>query len=225
VSQTSGQLSCVGYNESFQIGPQTSTTDACWPNLADTKCAEDFQPIADVTNARAVAGGASHTCVIRAPGSIYCVGSNEFGQLGVGSAIATGAGNFAQTFGQVFIAAGFGDTKQFSLGSAHSCSLQQGSDPTSMRLWCWGNNDSGQIGPAGGAGLLNAPGVVAGTQAVPFTGLLGLATGNKHTCVLTSDHRVFCFGRNDKAQLGQDPTRLDMSAQPIEVAVPTPVAN
>ena len=82
-----------------------------------------------------------------------------------------------------------------ALGRAHSCAIL-----ADQSVSCWGNNDSGQLGVLPG---------VTGASGVPLkVDLLGkkaksLASGGKHTCVITTDSAVLCWGNNDKGQLGR----------------------
>ena len=82
-----------------------------------------------------------------------------------------------------------------ALGRTHSCAIL--ADQT---VSCWGNNDSGQLGVLPG---------VTGASGIPLkVDLLGkkaktIASGGKHTCVITSDAAVLCWGNNDKGQLGR----------------------
>ena len=82
-----------------------------------------------------------------------------------------------------------------SLGRTHTCALL-----ADQSVSCWGNNDSGQLGVLPG---------VTGASATPLhVDLLGkkaktIASGGKHTCVITTDSTVLCWGSNDKGQLGR----------------------
>lgn len=83
-----------------------------------------------------------------------------------------------------------------SPGRTHTCALL-----ADQSVSCWGNNDSGQLGVLPG---------VTGASATPLhVDLLGkkakvLASGGKHTCVITTDASVLCWGSNDKGQLGRN---------------------
>ena len=78
-------------------------------------------------------------------------------------------------------------------GIGHSCSIT----PTTG-LRCWGLNDSGQVGDATFVDKL----VSTPVEDPPALDIVDLQSGIKHTCALTAGGRVFCWGLNDKGQLG-----------------------
>lgn len=97
---------------------------------------------------------------------------------------------------------------QVSTGDAHSCALL--SNGTTQ---CWGRNDFGQVGD--GVDLENDDGL-SHDRAVP-TAVLGLAdvveiqaAGGHHTCALTGQGSLYCWGRNYYGTLG-DGTLVDRS--------------
>lgn len=89
-------------------------------------------------------------------------------------------------------------------GGAHSCGLT-----TSGAAYCWGRNESGQLGvPVPATTCATDAGTVACiTQAVPVGGgrtFAQLAAGGAHTCGLTSDGTAYCWGNNATGQLGDN---------------------
>jgi alpha-tubulin suppressor-like RCC1 family protein len=76
-------------------------------------------------------------------------------------------------------------------GGQHTCALD-----ASGGVWCWGNDQSGQLGDDG-----------AVDSAVPVrvaslaSGATALAAGTAHTCALVGG-RVRCWGWNVAGQLG-----------------------
>ncbi|MEI7895182.1 MAG: hypothetical protein WCI05_18950, partial [Myxococcales bacterium] len=95
----------------------------------------------------------------------------------------------------------------------HSCSLARDG-----RAWCWGNNAEGQLGNPVGTISAKPVNVVDG-QGTALSALVDLAAGQAHTCILSGSHRVFCFGANDKGQLGPAASTTG-SVVPVEVLVP-----
>lgn len=67
---------------------------------------------------------------------------------------------------------------------------------------CWGSNEHGQLGlPDAGYARADEYRVVrAGGQ--DLTGAVQLVSGEAHTCALLSDNRLYCWGRNDRGQVG-----------------------
>ena len=87
-------------------------------------------------NAAKVACGNSHTCAIRDDGNVWCWGTNQDGQLGMGS---TG-GSSANPVGPVDL--GVGRTaKAISAGLSNNCVILD--DDT---IKCWGYGDYGRLG-------------------------------------------------------------------------------
>lgn len=81
------------------------------------------------------------------------------------------------------------------VGLRHTCAID-----TSHRLFCWGNNGSGQLGisPTGSGQIV--PRQVLMLQAnSPNDDWQGLALGDEHTCGVTSD-AVWCWGASGQGQ-------------------------
>jgi len=98
-------------------------------------------------------------------------------------------------------------------GSGHTCALT-----TASGLKCWGFNAYGQLGD-GTTTNRTTPADVTGLA----TGVAGLATGEGHTCAVTTAGGVKCWGRNFLGQVGdgtttQRITPVDVSGLPAAVA-------
>jgi alpha-tubulin suppressor-like RCC1 family protein len=80
-----------------------------------------------------VTAGAQHTCAIDRSLGLFCWGSNEHGQLGVGDAqLRTAPTTVA------------GEWSVVTAGGAHTCAINN-----SAELHCWGSNETGQLGIIG----------------------------------------------------------------------------
>jgi alpha-tubulin suppressor-like RCC1 family protein len=112
-----------------------------------------------------------------------------------------GAGQTVQ-----FGAGGVAAAVALDAGSFHTCAvLQDGA------VWCWGLNDSGQLGD--GTRTSSA-------TARPVSGVLGAVDvdgGGYHTCARFADGTLQCWGRNDQRQLGNAATTTDISTVPVPV--------
>ncbi len=80
--------------------------------------------------------------------------------------------------------------------------------------WCWGNNFRGTLGIGTIYGGSWAP--VSVTGGLRF---VALSSGSLHTCGITTDQSVYCWGINLFGQVGQSPTMGDVPA-PIRVDLP-----
>lgn len=73
------------------------------------------------------------------------------------------------------------------------------------RVFCWGNNASGQLG---NGMMMNSSRAVA---VVGIDDAIDLAVGGSHACVVRRGGQVFCWGENGRGQLG-DGTNTDRSS-------------
>ena len=138
----------------------------------------------------AIAAGGAHTCAVTRGGGVLCWGDNSIGQLGDGTKTdrmipvpAVGLGT-----GVAAIAA----------GAFHTCALTAGG-----AVLCWGNNYAGQLGDRTETPRLT-PAAVSGLAG----GVVAITVGDGHTCALTTDGAVVCWGGNSVGQLG-DGTRTN----------------
>ena len=92
-----------------------------------------------------------------------------------------------------------------SAGEYHTCGLIGDGG-----IWCWGDNDSGQLGASEATG--GATPVAVTNLPLPAT---SVSSGNEHSCALLADETVWCWGRNEAGQLGDGTTT--QSATPVEV--------
>ena len=80
---------------------------------------------------------------------------------------------------------------QVSASSTLTCGVQ-----TNRTMWCWGNNNRGQLGTSG-HGVQDAP-VRVGLRA----GWTQVAAGGGHACAVRSDHSLWCWGDGSSGALG-----------------------
>jgi alpha-tubulin suppressor-like RCC1 family protein len=190
VITSSGAVYCWGLNGAGQLGDGTlNTRYQAVPVLGLHQ---------DVI---AIAAGGHHTCAILQSGTVYCWGSNSFGQSG-GSA---GLGILTPILpGPVEGLSG--TPRMITAGSFHTCVLSSPQD-----VFCWGEGKYGKLGD-GKSNDSHIPLAVTGLSA----DVLYLQAGENHTCALVSPWNLFCWGSNDNYQLG-DGTKQDYSSIPVRV--------
>lgn len=185
---------CWGRNDEGQLG--YTTTDLCPEDIGGGKTRSvachtfPFQ-VANLEPATAVETGDSFACAIAASGGVRCWGGNAEGELGNGTSYAS----------QTPVAVdGLSNVTALALGTRHACALADG------QVWCWGANDRGQLGvtsvstcaaPGGTMSCATRPMMVPG-----LTSVAQIAAGDGHTCALSADGTVTCWGDNHWGQLG-----------------------
>lgn len=86
-----------------------------------------------------------------------------------------------------------------SVGENFSCALRNDGS-----VWCWGVNDSGQLGVAtprfDGNDQYNT--AMNAVKVATLSNVISVASGRRHSCALRSDQTVWCWGYNYSGQLG-----------------------
>ena len=178
-----GNVYCWGDNTNGQIGIGTSG------NLAHSP-----QQVLGLSSAGYLAAGDGFTCVSTTgvQEEVHCWGRNDFGQLGQGTSNPTADTNQpgAKVDGI--------PTQQLygiSAGYTHACLGVGGVDA----LYCWGNNDEGQLGTGTQGGFSSSAEVATVMNGViPYD----VTAGGWHTCTSVSGSGVRCWGSNSFGQVG-----------------------
>jgi alpha-tubulin suppressor-like RCC1 family protein len=146
-----------------------------------------------------IARGASHACVIETGGTVRCFGDSRNGRLG---------GELGEP-----LVADLDRVAELALGDQHSCARK-----TDGTVWCWGQHTDGEVGIGnvavefcGSGGQVCQPTPLE----LALSDIRQLAAGGHHTCALGRGGKVWCWGRNDRGQLGSPP--LGISRAPREV--------
>lgn len=159
-------------------------------------------PIDSSAKAAHLAAGDAHTCFATELGGAVCFGGNGDGQTGGAGDAYSPRSVFPDGSGVMRVSGGF----------RHSCALL-----ADGRTFCWGSNNQGALGdPSFDGGADPEPRLVAAPPArdvsAPWT----------HSCILSQDDRVLCWGANESGQLGrgQSGDALASSSTPAEVVWP-----
>ncbi|RYE42381.1 MAG: IPTL-CTERM sorting domain-containing protein [Hyphomicrobiales bacterium] len=237
VVTSAGAVQCWGWNPQGQLGDGTTTQRTapvpvnglgsdvaslavganhtcavttigavqCWGNngngqLGNGSLNNSSSPVAVSglgSGVASLAAGFAHTCALTNAGSVQCWGNNGYGQLGNDPTTDSRTPVPVSGLGSrvVALAGGFG----------HTCALTAASSAQ-----CWGYNSVGQLGD-GSTTDHGTPEPVAGLG----SGVAALASGNVHTCALTRDGAVQCWGNNNGGQLGDGTTSKRPTPAPV----------
>ncbi len=150
-----------------------------------------------------------HTCGVTIAGAVYCWGGNGRGQLGDGTTTrrltpVLALAPSGVTFGSI------------SAGWHHTCAVAL--TPVAGDVYCWGRNENGRLGDGTQADR-SVPGRVAAPSGVTF---LSVSAGGQHTCAVAAGTRdVYCWGKNQYGQLGDNTTIGKLT--PVRVNAPVGV--
>jgi hypothetical protein len=183
---TTGGVRCWGAGGIGQLG-NGGTNDSSVPVNVSTLG----------SGVAAIASGSFHACALTSGGGVKCWGSNLEGELG------NGLPNDSST--PVNVSTLASGVASISAGGYHSCALTTGGGAR-----CWGSNYYGQLGDGTNVVNRRTPVVVvlSTTSGRPFVSGIAIATGDGHTCALTSSAGVQCWGNNASGELGDGTTAL-----------------
>ncbi len=86
---------------------------------------------------------------------------------------------------------------EVAAGYEHSCARM-----ANGTVRCWGDNSEGQLGVGDVNPRQFAVTVKNAAGNRPLQNVIGIATGDYHSCALLSNHEVRCWGINDNGELG-----------------------
>jgi len=194
--RTGGTLWCWGNNFEGQLGIG-SHTNQDRPQPVTTPAPGDWASIT---------AGEFQTCGIRPGGTLWCWGQNDHGQLGIGS-------DTDQDQPVQVTTPAPGGWAAVTSGESHTCATRTGGT-----LWCWGENDWGQLG-IGGDTDQNQPAQVT-TPAPDGWASVSAGGGSVHTCATRTGGTLWCWGFNAWGQLGiGSEANQD---RPVQVTTPEP---
>ena len=181
VIKDDGTVWCFGDNSDGQLGnssfgPPDSTTPVQTSGFGTGRTAVQ------------VAAGERHTCALLDNGEVWCWGSGGNNEL------ANGA---LQSSDPVKVPLGAGITaSRIFVGGRVSCALT-----SDNRLTCWGQNHKGQIG--NGTVLASGGTAPAAVSNIPTSFVPShVDPGGRHVCAAATGGAVWCWGDDDRNQLG-----------------------
>jgi alpha-tubulin suppressor-like RCC1 family protein len=218
-----GSLKCWGINNTGQLGigtveqcggthpPCPGPTDVCQDY--DTVAQQCIQPLSGVS---AVAAGPAHTCALTTAGGVKCWGHNGGGTLGDGTT--------ESRLTPVDVIGLDGEVTAIAVGGlAASCAVMDDGG-----VQCWGGNGTGSLGNGtvdfdphpSPEDVCQSYDTTAQQCSQPLSGAVAVTVGPAHTCALTGEHRVKCWGDDLYGQLGDgQPSGAGMRYHPTPVDV------
>ena len=144
-----------------------------------------------------VSGGNGHSLGLRANGTAWGWGFNQYGRLGDGTTTNRSS--------PVSVVGGFTDWVQVSAGSRHSLGLR-----ANGTAWGWGANYQGYLGDGTTTNRSSPVSVVGG-----FTDWVQVAAGYQHSLGLKSNGTAWAWGYNDSGRLGDG--TITYKSSPVSV--------
>jgi alpha-tubulin suppressor-like RCC1 family protein len=187
------RVKCWGINQSCSLG--NGDGDVLSYGYSEGTMGDQL-PYVDIGAGRTALAIAAHgytVCVLRDDRTVKCWGNNSNGQVGIDSAAFSIGCSAAQTGDAGIVPLGEKDVTAIYVGNTHVCALHE-----SGEVNCWGDNDSGQLG-VGNTAELRVPSAALslGSGFVPRA----MALGGSHTCAISIQDRVKCWGEGGAGQL------------------------
>jgi alpha-tubulin suppressor-like RCC1 family protein len=179
-----------GQNNAGQVGDNTSNNKKLTP-----------VKVTDLVNVVLLAAGKEHSMALKKNGTVWTWGSNEKGQLGIGS---------TQNQNHPVLVEALSDIIAIAAGGQHSIALKD--DGT---IWIWGLNNQGQLGNGtmpvdDELNYENSPIKINANET-----FIAIAAGENHSMALSTDGTVWAWGDNSKGQLGNNSIQNSLKPQKV----------
>jgi alpha-tubulin suppressor-like RCC1 family protein len=186
------QLRCWGLGERGQLGLGSTA----W--IGDDELPSAVGPIDTGGDVEAVACGDTHTCALLSGGAVRCWGWGQDGRLGAGNLVSIGDTELPTAASPLSIG---GVAEQVAASGGHSCARLTNDD-----VRCWGLNAYGQLGSSStdNIGDDELPSEMAAVDIGSSVSQLSL--GVFHSCAVSGQGDVYCWGRGEDGRLGYGST-------------------
>lgn len=191
---TGGRAMCWGTNTTYQFGRGDTVASPNVPVPVKTTADDPASQLPADEVLLDIVAGIGAFCATSAT-SVYCWGNNESGIVDPTTRAATPLPVKVLTRAAT-------ELTSITIGRSHACVLLTPGGP-----YCWGGNESGQLGA--NLPLTTAPhlpvkvltGGVGGSQVPGGTTPTVITAGVVHTCLITSG-KAYCWGRGAGGSLG-----------------------
>jgi len=174
-------LWCWGtFNSDGQLGIGNNTS------IYNQPTSKVLSPLTTQVKWLTVSSANYNTCAITTSYKLYCWGSGGFQLLGTGGISDVHKPTTAVTP----VSGAAVNWVEVKIGSLAVCALTD-----TKKLYCWGQNYYGEVGPAG---LQRRPFLITAGSGL----WSNFDVGGYHACAIDlSDSKLWCWGRNDSGQL------------------------
>ncbi len=193
-----GDVRCFGSGTGGKLGILTSSLTE---SVGDDEAPASVSPIELGGPTAFIASGHDHSCAISRAGQVRCWGRGGQGRLGYGKRVQRGLEDIGddETPASVGPVALPERAVDLSLGNAHTCAVF--SDGGAK---CWGSNARYQAGQPDEVDTVDQlPAAVPRLSVAE--GVVQVAAGANHSCLLLVGGSLRCFGSNSHGQLGTPP--------------------
>ena len=202
-----GQIKCWGKGSRGRLA-NGSDTDRAYATLVKKRSGSSA-PLSQIIQ---ISMGNQHSCALTSGGQVKCWGKTNSGQLGHGSASAGKKNYPVSVVAEDGSGAPLENIVQISLGQQHSCALDE-----LGQVLCWGDGRNGRLG-TGNNQNRGVPTYVVAEEDVttPLSGIAQISAGESHTCALTIEGEVKCWGKAASGRLGHNSSSDDKN-YPVSV--------
>ena len=202
-----GKIYCWGYNKYGTVGANTATLTYTTPTAAVTAPTVANGLSATYVATALTSGSRSVNMCAIADNKAYCWGENNVGQIGDNSspsatiykapvAVYT-AGVLSGKTVTAISQDGYSTEFSASAPYGHVCAV------ANSAVYCWGENNSGQLGNASSTDA-KAPVAVSTTGVLSGKTIVAVAVGIQHSCALSNLGKDYCWGNNAAGQVGDN---------------------
>jgi prepilin-type N-terminal cleavage/methylation domain-containing protein len=195
VIASDNQVYCWGYNNYGEIGNNTSGNNVLVPTSPTTTGVLSGKTILKVA-----ANSQYMRCVIASDNYPYCWGYNTNGEVGDNT---FGTNRLVPTaVYRTGVLNGL-TVKQISVASHHACVIA-----SDDKVYCWGQGINGKLGDNTTVAKY-APVSPILTGVLSGKTIKAVSVGYDNTCVIASDNKPYCWGRNNYGQIGDNTSGTD----------------